>query len=214
MHQLSRFLKTLLRQQVVSRQLTLLPAGPGGSGVTMLLNAGKEISETIDGAEGNADGKFYDLISFDPRGVGRSEPAINCIKDKQWDHGWQLRVMEEGVNEASDAAFGRLWSMAVARAGSCSLPLPEDEADIRKYVTTASVARDMLEIVERHGEWREKDAKRLLGASAGCSKSKRLGSQPVPDSVAYKPGSENIQYWGFSYGTYLGNTFAAMFPQR
>ncbi|KAK0886986.1 hypothetical protein LTR02_017643 [Friedmanniomyces endolithicus] len=61
----------------------------------------------------------------------------------------------------------------------------------------------MLEIVERHGEWRETEARRLLGCVTN-----------VPSTLLYKPEEEKIQYWGFSYGTYLGNTFAAMFPDR
>lgn len=145
-------------------------------------------------------------------GVGDSKPAIQCVKSLQYDHSWQVRVMEEGVFEASDAALGRLWSMSTARSKSCALPLEDGQADIRKYVTTASVARDMLEIVEKHGEWREKEAKRLLVATSRCGKHTVLaGAQSeVPDALIYKPGQEKIQYWGFSYGTYLGNTFAAM----
>lgn len=185
----------------------LNPGGPGGSGVSFIFRGGKHIRETID----SADGKKYDLISFDPRAVGETKPAVECVKNLQLDHSWQVRVMEEGVFEASDAALGRLWSMSTARGQSCSLPVAEGEADMRKYVTTASVARDMLEIVEKHGEWREKEAKRLL--SRGCGKA-RKSSVAVPEPLIYKPGEERIQYWGFSYGTYLGNTFAAMFPDR
>lgn len=98
--------------------------------------------------------------------------------------------------EASDASFGRLWSMMEAWAGTCSMLLEDGEADIRKYVTTASVARDMLEIVEKHGAWREKEAKRLLSERTFCKKSKAAMSE-VPRSVLYKPGEEKIQYWGF-----------------
>ncbi|TKA74423.1 hypothetical protein B0A55_06219, partial [Friedmanniomyces simplex] len=175
------------------------PGGPGGSGVGFLLGNSKGVRKTLD----VEDQKHYDLLSFDPRGVGQSTPPVGCIKNPALDHAWLLRVMEEGVFEASDAAMGRLWSMSIARSGSCSLPLPDGEPDIRKYVTTASVARDMLEIVERHGEWREAEARRLLGTAAS-----------IPPTLLYKPSGEKIQYWGFSYGTFLGNTFAAMFPDR
>lgn len=71
--------------------------------------------------------------------------------------------MEEGVFESSDAALGRLWSMSIAKGHGCSLPSTVDgEADIKHFVSTASVARDMLELVERHGEWREGEAKRMI----------------------------------------------------
>ncbi|KAK0249180.1 hypothetical protein LTS09_015650 [Friedmanniomyces endolithicus] len=179
--------------------ILLNPGGPGGSGVGFLRRGGDAIRKTVD----VKDHKHYDLLSFDPRGVGETTPAVDCIKNPTLDHAWQLRVMEEGIFEASDAAIGRLWAMSIARSQSCSLPLPDGEPDIRKYVTTASVARDMLEIVERHGEWRETEARRLLGCVTN-----------VPSTLLYKPEEEKIQYWGFSYGTYLGNTFAAMFPDR
>lgn len=187
------------------------PGGPGGSGVDFLQRAADPIRKTID----SEDGKAYDLISFDPRAVGRTLPAVQCFNNLRFDQSWQVRVMEEGVFEASNAALGRLWSMAVARGQSCSLAPVDGGVEPKKYVTTAYVARDMLELVERHGEWRHKEAERLLQGPK-CGRSARLmgDSMEVPESIAYKPGEEKIQYWGFSYGTYLGNTFAAMFPDR
>ncbi|WP_053680426.1 alpha/beta hydrolase [Streptomyces sp. WM4235] len=49
--------------------------GPGGSGITTLPGAAKE----YDGLR-----QRYDLVSFDPRGVGRSAP-VRCENDKQLD---------------------------------------------------------------------------------------------------------------------------------
>ncbi|MEU3061253.1 alpha/beta hydrolase [Streptomyces subrutilus] len=49
--------------------------GPGGSGLTTLPGAAKEYEALRD---------RYDLVSFDPRGVGRSAPVL-CENDKQLD---------------------------------------------------------------------------------------------------------------------------------
>ncbi len=58
--------------------LLMNPGGPGGSGVQMVasksLEAGKyEITRS------------YDLVGWDPRGVGASSPAVKCMGDRQRD---------------------------------------------------------------------------------------------------------------------------------
>jgi hypothetical protein len=76
--------------------------------------------------------------------------------------------------------------------------------------TTPTVA-DIIEIIERLGEWREKEASTILSNSPALSKSQR---QAIRDATRWKKGEELLQYWGFSYGSVLGATFAAMHPQR
>lgn len=176
------------------------PGGPGGSGIGLLLG-GRGFEKIVDA--NTTDGKFYDLVSFDPRGVGETRPAAICSEDPVIAQSFALRVMEEGVLGSSDASLGRLWSMSRARSQSCSLP-PKEGADIKRYLSTAYVATDMLEIVEAHGAWREREAKKLL----------RYPLKALGPALRYKKGREKIQYWGFSYGSYLGMTFAAMYPDR
>ncbi|KAF7192491.1 putative hydrolase [Pseudocercospora fuligena] len=186
--------------------ILLNPGGPGGGGVDFMLRAGEKIQGLVD----SADEKYFDLISFDPRGVQYSTPTMNCFQDSSIAQAWQMRIMEEGILGASDAALGRLWSMATAHGGSCSLPREDGAADIKEYMSTASVARDMVSLIEAHGEWREREAKSLL--SPKCRRGGAVAN--VPESLVYKAGKEKIQYWGFSYGSYLGMTYAAMFPDR
>ncbi|KAK4990174.1 hypothetical protein LTR50_002648 [Elasticomyces elasticus] len=187
-----------------------------------MLRAGKKIHAIVDandgvspvghiseyGGEGQNQGKFFDLISFDPRGVGLSKPSIHCFQNRGMYESFNLRTMAEGILGSSDAVLGRLWSMAHALGSSCAYTAEED--DIKMYVSTASSARDMLEIVEQHGEWREREAIRLYQDG----RDELAGRSDVPEELRYKPGEEKIQYWGFSYGTFLGSTFAAMFPDR
>jgi pimeloyl-ACP methyl ester carboxylesterase len=195
------------------------PGGPGGSGIEYVVGAWQMLQHGVDSVSlEDPNGKFFDIVSFDPRGVGFSTPNVHCFADPGLDQGWQLRVMEEGVLGASDATFGRLWSMAKARAGSCSLPLGEGK-DIKPYVTTAHTARDMLELVEKHGQWRENEALAMLSSRQGNCHRSAGWSNPadrslLPGALKYEPNKERLMYNGGSYGTYLGLTFAAMFPDR
>lgn len=82
---------------------------------------------------------------------------------------------------------------------------------IGMHMDTAPVARDIVEIFERHGEWREVEAQRLM-MSMGSFKD--AAAQETAVRTAYRPGEEMVQYWGFSYGSILGATLAAMYPER
>ncbi|KAF2634048.1 alpha/beta-hydrolase, partial [Massarina eburnea CBS 473.64] len=177
----------------------LNPGGPGGSGVALALLQGKQIQIIIDPASGsNGESKYYDIIGFDPRGIGYTEPPARCMPDMASSWSWRLRVGTEGMLGSSNAALGRLWSMTHAFGTSCKEASDaNDGPDIKKYISTASVARDMLEIAEKHADW-------VAEKTAGLSV-----SRDVSDKKTVK-----LQYWGFSYGTYLGATFAALFPDR
>lgn len=73
------------------------------------------------------------------------------------------------------------------------------------YLNTAQTAQDIVEIAERHGEWREEEAKDILA----CSSCKNIDSGSVDafgvtERAEQKKGGEIIKYWGFSYGPLLG----------
>ncbi|KAF2157197.1 hypothetical protein K461DRAFT_317336 [Myriangium duriaei CBS 260.36] len=170
------------------------PGGPGGSGISMVWRAGGILQSIVQGTFPDLEQpQFYDIIGFDPRGVGYTSPPVTCSGGPSKFAPWRMRVMQEGSLSSSDASFGRLWQMSAAMSGRCS-----DIADdsIQRYLSTAYVARDMLEIVEASAKWRQNQLRQ------------------VGSSIVVKPEEEKIQYWGFSYGSYLGYTFASMFPDR
>lgn len=78
---------------------------------------------------------------------------------------------------------------------------------------TAPVARDIIEIFEQHGIWREKEAQRLLAAPSLATLSS-AEKDAIAVRTAYQKDKEMVQYWGFSYGTVLGATLSAMYPDR
>jgi pimeloyl-ACP methyl ester carboxylesterase len=177
------------------------PGGPGGSGVFITLREGKEIQTIIDpaaqpGFSEQSHPKYYDILGFDPRGIGWTEPNAECMPDQPSAWSWRLREFSEGLLDSSDAALGRLWSMTHAFGTACkrAVDAKEGDADIKQYMSTASVARDMIEIAEAHAEW--------------------VAEKKNSAFTTSNRASVKLHYWGFSYGTYLGTTFASMFPDR
>jgi pimeloyl-ACP methyl ester carboxylesterase len=77
-------------------------------------------------------------------------------------------------------------------------------------MNTAPVARDVIEIVEQHGRWRELESERMLRTAKHTSQERK----EILLRTKWRPNQEKIQYWGFSYGTILGATLAAMYPTR
>jgi hypothetical protein len=119
---------------------------------------------------------------------------------------------------SSDAALNLMWARTVALGESCAQD--HGEGDIVRNLNTAQVVRDLVEIIERHGEWREIGAERVL-VQAGLPRNDNQKSIALPDSgedpmgkARWKKNREVLQYWGFSYGSILGSSFAAMYPER
>ncbi|KAH7379335.1 TAP-like protein-domain-containing protein [Phaeosphaeria sp. MPI-PUGE-AT-0046c] len=190
--------------------ILLNPGGPGGPGAWFALWLGKNLQTIVD-AEAHpglkpSDMRYFDIMGFDPRGIGWTEPAAHCM-DHASTWSWTLRETTEGILGSSDAALGRLWSMSQAWGASCKQSVDaEDGPDIKQYMSTGLVARDMLEIVEKHATW---VAETLTRRGQG-----RGRTVHHPDVSLWKPQEAKLQYWGFSYGTQLGATFSSMFPDR
>lgn len=186
----------------------LNPGGPGAHGVQFMLRVGEQLSNLLDAPADDDEGKHFDLISYDPRGIGLSTPKLACFSANSiMEQVWSIRDWELGSLSASDVAFGRMWAMAKAKGESCAVTI--EDSDIKQYATTAYVARDILEIIEKHGEWREKEATKLITYHY-----QKTPGAHEPHRTSYHPGQEKLLFWGFSYGTYIGSTFAAMYPDR
>ncbi|CBX95435.1 hypothetical protein IAQ61_004261 [Plenodomus lingam] len=191
--------------------ILLNPGGPGGAGALFAFLVASALQQVVDSSSHPSDAlpeaKYYDVIGFDPRGIGMSEPLAKCMPSEPSAWSWELRENNEGILGSSDAVQGRLWSMTHAFGSSCSIASEDaDGPDIKQYMSTASVARDMLEITEKHAEYVAEQRAHLAAQKTG----KALGGH----DTGYRPGESKLQYWGFSYGTFLGTTFASMFPDR
>jgi len=172
------------------------PGGPGGPGTDIALTFGKYFQGIIDGE------KHYEILGFDPRGVGRTTPSASCYVD---DLSRLADISQQGGLPpvvAGELGLNLHYQAAVGLGELCgqqktNTSAGQDDSSIFSHMSTASVARDMLEIVERA------DALRNTNASTA--------GRNVTAGKKHKP---LLHYWGTSYGTVLGNTFASMFPDR
>jgi pimeloyl-ACP methyl ester carboxylesterase len=100
--------------------------------------------------------------------------------------------------------FDRLWqSTYAAFRGNIWDPVTNPNGSkIARYASTAMVARDLVELAERHGQWREKQAH--LNAT----------DQKTLHRLRWRRGEEPLLVSMISYGTILGTTLAAMQPHR
>ena len=134
------------------------PGGPGGSGLSLAPAVAQGLSPNVA-----AD---YDIVGFDPRGVGSSVPALSC------DPGFFSGVRPNYI-PANAAAEQVLINRAKMYAGDCE----QKFGWLLPYMTTQDVARDM-------------------------------------DSIRAAFDVSKINYYAFSYGTYIGQVYATLFPSR
>jgi pimeloyl-ACP methyl ester carboxylesterase len=106
--------------------LVVNPGGPGGSGVQYALQARSQVSPVVRAR--------FDVVGFDPRGVGGSIPAIRCLSDQQLDH-----YFATSDTPANAAQFAALISQSKLFVRGCQ----RESGPLLPYVGTANAARDM-----------------------------------------------------------------------
>ncbi|KAI6772689.1 hypothetical protein HG530_003647 [Fusarium avenaceum] len=115
------------------------PGGPGGSGVAFVRREGHILQAAV--------GDNHDVISFDPRGVGVSTPRVECWGSRQKRILWALQdtpVADERPGLIYDA-----YARASAYSGTCEAAM--EDMGIMQFLGSASIARDMLEILDKTG---------------------------------------------------------------
>lgn len=139
--------------------LVVNPGGPGGSGVDYAANAASYFGSELQQA--------FDIVGFDPRGVGRSTP-VQCLPDSELD------TFVAADPDPDTAAEVRRADRLVAEFGDGCV---KESGDLAAHVSTVEAAKDI-------------------------------------DVLRAVLGDAKLSYFGASYGTFLGATYAELFPQR
>jgi pimeloyl-ACP methyl ester carboxylesterase len=139
--------------------LVVNPGGPGGSGIEYAANSNLYFGSELRQA--------FDIVGFDPRGVGESSP-VDCLSDADVDAFVASDPDPDTPAEVAESdrmirAFGR---GCVERSG-----------DLAAHMSTAEAARDV-------------------------------------DIIRELLGDRRLTWFGASYGTLLGATYAELFPER
>jgi pimeloyl-ACP methyl ester carboxylesterase len=107
--------------------LVINPGGPGGSGVQYALSARSgEFTPAVRSR--------FDIVGFDPRGVGGSVPAVHCMSGPQLDE-----YFATNDAPATAAQFAAVVSVSKLYAAQCA----RNAADLLPYVGTVSAAKDL-----------------------------------------------------------------------
>ncbi|MEU3532314.1 alpha/beta hydrolase [Streptomyces murinus] len=112
--------------------LLVNPGGPGGSGLTLAGFVASALPKDVAAR--------YDVIGFDPRGVGRSSPALDCVP------GHFKPVRPDSVPDTPALEQANL-----ERARSFAAECGKRYGDVLPYMDTVSSAQDMDSIREALG---------------------------------------------------------------
>lgn len=139
--------------------LLVNPGGPGGSGL--------DYAKAADRIVGKPLLDRFDLVGFDPRGVGQSTP-VKCLSDTQLD---TFIALDPAPDTPAEVAAAE--AQAKLLADGCTA----ESGRLLPHVGTPDAARDM-------------------------------------DVIRAVVGDPKLNYLGKSYGTFLGATYAGLFPTK
>ncbi|KAI1626930.1 TAP-like protein-domain-containing protein [Exophiala viscosa] len=182
--------------------IVINPGGPGGSGTDIVLTSGRGVQRIVDGD------KHFEILSFDPRGMKFSTPNSACFTEDSARAALVTWMVNVGGIEISQHALDVRWSIdrglgqLCEQSSNSNLP---NGSNFHQYVSTALVAHDMLEIIDQVDAHLQRELFQRKKSSQDHQK---------PISATPEKNTPLLNYWGLSYGTLLGNTFASMFPER
>ena len=128
--------------------LVMNPGGPGGSGLEHMTTEG------VTGRFTEPSREYFDVLSFDPRGVGASQPTIHCRTDEELDADTSTRY-DTTTPDGRQEALASIEKMGQ----ECQQRSPE----ITKFASTDYTARDLDIMRAALGE----DRLNFLGLSYG-----------------------------------------------
>ena len=144
-----------------AKQQGVLLVNPGGPG-----EPGRSLAAGVAAGLSPQAAATYDIVGFDPRGVGGSVPALSC------DPSFFDEVRPDYI--PSSAAVEQV---LIGRAKDYAAGCERRFGWLLPYMTTVNMARDM-------------------------------------DQIRQAFGVSKINYYAFSYGTYLGQVYGTLFPDR
>lgn len=128
------------------------PGGPGESGIVFVQENGQKLSKIV--------GSEFDILGFDPRGIGATTPRTLCFESESQEKAWMLQ--EGNLLNASDNSIplarsrekvvSKLCRSTIGGNGQEDINGTVDQWGIGRFVGTASVATDMLRITEKLGQ--------------------------------------------------------------
>lgn len=170
------------------------PGGPGDSGVDLVRNLAGQVTPFLGLNYQHIPflGLNYDIVSWDPRGSGFAIPPGNCslpvnLTVPLGPVAMNRRALDKLHGPSlPQAYFENVYQTAHAEGEACSHSIGGPK-QAGPHMSTTTIARDMISILDAY-------AKTDHGKS--CKDASLLN------------------YWGLSYGTFLGQVFASMFPDR
>ncbi|CAE6510606.1 unnamed protein product [Rhizoctonia solani] len=147
--------------------------------------------ETIQGSIGElmmkSSGGHYDVVSWDPRGVGKSTPRSTCF-----------RTTEE------DIAF---WNGSLLLNGPETRGSFTSQTDLNQFYGQIDEVDDLLTRFGKKCIAYNPNAFRYVGTAA------TVRDMVAMHDIIEGP-NKPINFWGISYGTVIGMYFVNMFPDR
>ncbi|MGH3716104.1 MAG: alpha/beta hydrolase [Micromonosporaceae bacterium] len=114
--------------------LVINPGGPGGSGIDTAVYLSLSLPVEVIGE--------FDIVGFDPRGVGRSSP-VECFSDEDKD-----AMLGAEPDPATDQAYQEIVDLTDEMVADCE----KKYGDTLKYFSTEQTVRDMDAIRQAVGD--------------------------------------------------------------